>query len=177
MKAQKMDPYVPEKRGWRHYFKMSALYVTLIGGAYALYFTSAYLIGLYQEKAMQDYVTKMVQAMNQAQKDDFTRVMADTYGGATPRETLRMYISAVEKGDYESASKYFIGTKQAGELESLGNSPKKNIGAIIRLLKQAANSTGSYSADKKRFEIKKPLLVDFQLYPNGIWKIVETKSI
>ena len=32
----------------------------------------------------------------------------DTYGGKTPEETLAMFIDALEKGDIELASKYFI---------------------------------------------------------------------
>ena len=33
---------------------------------------------------------------------------ADTYGGATPEETLRMFIDALKKNDIELASKYFM---------------------------------------------------------------------
>ncbi|MBI3019760.1 MAG: hypothetical protein HYY60_00320, partial [Parcubacteria group bacterium] len=32
----------------------------------------------------------------------------DTYGGATPEETLSLFIAALEKGDIELASKYFL---------------------------------------------------------------------
>lgn len=31
----------------------------------------------------------------------------DTYGGATPEETLRLFIDALQKGDTELAAKYF----------------------------------------------------------------------
>ena len=41
--------------------------------------------------------------------DKKAKIVADTYGGKTPQETLDMFISAVEKGDYELASKYFCG--------------------------------------------------------------------
>ena len=33
---------------------------------------------------------------------------ADTYGGATPEETLRLFVEALEKRDYVLASKYFV---------------------------------------------------------------------
>jgi len=39
----------------------------------------------------------------------------DTYGGATPRETMDLFIKALEDGDVELASKYFIPEKQ-GEM-------------------------------------------------------------
>jgi hypothetical protein len=35
-------------------------------------------------------------------------MLEDTYGGKTPEETLVMFIDALEKGDIELASKYFI---------------------------------------------------------------------
>jgi len=43
----------------------------------------------------------------------------DTYGGATPEETLALFIEALKKGDTELAAKYFVLEKQkeeAGEL-------------------------------------------------------------
>lgn len=36
----------------------------------------------------------------------------DTYGGKTPEETFDMFIAALEKGDTELASKYFVLNKQ-----------------------------------------------------------------
>jgi len=44
-------------------------------------------------------------------------IEADTYGGTTPQETLQIFIDAVEAGDYELASRYFVVEKQ-GEWES-----------------------------------------------------------
>lgn len=37
---------------------------------------------------------------------------ADTYGGATPQETWGMFVQALENGDTDLASKYFIQRKQ-----------------------------------------------------------------
>lgn len=98
---------------------------------------------------------------------------ADTFGGATPYETLEMYIAAVEKGDFELASKYFVIEKQAEELNKLKISPRENVNNINNLLKQAQEEEGSYSMDKKAFSILRPIFVDFWLYPKGIWKINE----
>lgn len=33
---------------------------------------------------------------------------ADTYGGETPEETLRLFVEALEKKDFELAAKYFV---------------------------------------------------------------------
>ena len=102
--------------------------------------------------------------------------MADTYGGKTPQETLQMYIDAVEKGDYELASKYFIGDYQEMELESSRKMPSNEIQKYIDILKNAITKLdidGKYDTDKKYFSLYKPILIRMKLYPNGIWKIIE----
>ncbi len=43
----------------------------------------------------------------------------DKYGGKTPEETFDMFIAALEKGDIELASKYFILKKQESWKQSL----------------------------------------------------------
>ncbi len=70
------------------------------------------------------------------QQEDYERAMADTYGGKTPQETLQMYIEAVEKGDYELASKYFIGDYQEKELKRLKNSKPENVKYILNILRK-----------------------------------------
>lgn len=98
---------------------------------------------------------------------------ADTFGGATPYETLEMYISALEKGDYALASKYFVIENQEKELASWADMSSESIQKNIDLLKQAQKIEGSYSMDEKAFSILRPIFVDFYLYPKGIWKITE----
>ena len=106
-------------------------------------------------------------------KEIYDATMADTYGGKTPQETLQMYISAVEKGDYELASKYFVEKEREKELKSLLNSPVENVQNSNALLKESLVSSGSFSDDRQWYVIRKPLLVEFVLYPNDIWKIIE----
>lgn len=60
--------------------------------------------------------------------------LADTYGGKTPQETLRMYIEAVEKGDYELASKYFVIENQKSELGSFNNSSEADLQKFLEIL-------------------------------------------
>lgn len=40
----------------------------------------------------------------------------DTYGGATPEETLQLFTDALKKGDTELASKYFLPEDQRSQL-------------------------------------------------------------
>ncbi len=98
---------------------------------------------------------------------------ADTFGGATPYETLEMYISALEKGDYALASKYFVIENQEKELANSLNAPKENMLEFIGTMKESVNSKGSYSDDNKEFLIREPVFINFILYPKGIWKITE----
>ncbi len=42
---------------------------------------------------------------------------ADTYGGETPEETLRLFVEALEKRDFELASKYFVIENQEENLK------------------------------------------------------------
>ena len=97
----------------------------------------------------------------------------DTFGGATPYETLEMYVAAIEKGDFALASKYFVIEKQEKELNRLKNAPKENLEEYIGTMKESTLSAGSYSDDKRNFLIREPVFIDFLIYPKGIWKITE----
>ena len=97
----------------------------------------------------------------------------DKIGGASPQETLTMFIEAVEEGNYELASKYFVVGKQEEELKSLQNSPKENIDNVMNLLRLTKNDNGEYSEDKNSFSVYNPILINFVLYPSGNWKIEE----
>jgi len=99
--------------------------------------------------------------------------MADTFGGKTPAETLQLYIDALKNGDFELASKYFIESKRQADLDSYKNVKPEDIANIIQLLEKTVQGKGGYSADGLRYTIDRPLTTDFELYPNGIWKIIE----
>ncbi len=141
------------------------IFVVVIGILWGIYY--------YQQWQGERAVTALNAYLQEQSDAAIQAAMADTYGGSTPQETLRMYIDAVEKGDYGLASKYFIESKREVELTSLQNSSQENITGIISLLKEAEKTRGGWSEDKKGFVITDPILVDFVLYPNNIWKLVE----
>lgn len=101
----------------------------------------------------------------------------DTIGGNTPQETLEMFITAVEAGDYELASKYFVVEKQKEELRSLYESPKENINKVLVLLlgvlDRIKNEKLSDIDNDGIFIVSDPILVSFIKYPSGNWKINE----
>lgn len=101
-------------------------------------------------------------------------VAADTYGGKTPQETLQMYIDAVEKGNFELASKYFILPNQKKWKNELYETKELNkINNFLNPLKEAIKNSGEYSKDKNTFSFHYPILISFEIYPKGIWKIME----
>jgi len=72
----------------------------------------------------------------------------DEYGGATPEETLNLFIEALKAGDLELASKYFVVEKQPFVLRDL-ELGKEN-GYINLLLEDFASiDSGSYWSDVK----------------------------
>jgi len=126
-----------------------------------------------QSKQWQE-IKKSAEAFQKAEQELYQKMMADTYGGKTPEETLDMYIEAVEKGDYELASRYFVVEKQEEwkkELFEIEKVNKKNV--FLEPLRQSKNSEGEYSESQQTFAIYKPVAINFILYPNGIWKISE----
>ncbi|KKS11784.1 MAG: hypothetical protein UU66_C0008G0003 [Parcubacteria group bacterium GW2011_GWB1_41_5] len=136
-------------------------------------FLADWAMGKYKFWQETKKVDKLAQALRDIEKKDYEMAMADTFGGQTPQETLEMFIKAVEQGDYELASKYFIIPKQTDELESLKSAPKENIENVLGLLRQINMEEGSYNTNGDNYLVRKPILVEFLLYPNGVWKIVE----
>jgi len=68
---------------------------------------------LYQQWSQQRYIASV-----EVLKAEYRN---DTYGGATPEETLRLFITAFKASDLELASKYFIIEKQAEYLAKMQN--------------------------------------------------------
>jgi len=132
-----------------------------------------FLLAEYDRRQNAKAVDQLNQTILDIQKADYEEAMKDTYGGKTPQETLSLYIAAVEGGDYTLASKYFIGTRQQKELESWKNIGKDDATRYINNLKILSISVGEYYENNKRFQIQKPIYIDFKQYPNGIWKIIE----
>lgn len=162
----KINPEEGRKsRLWRFFGGLVAIIVFVFAGLWGM--------GQYERYLRTQNVQKLADTLAQDEKDTYAKMMADTYGGKTPQETLSMYIAAVEKGDYELASKYFVLDKQADELASWKDTKPEDVTNAIMLFKQGLNSTGSYSLDNREFSIEKPIVFDFTLYPNGIWKIAE----
>ena len=101
--------------------------------------------------------------------------IGDTFGGQTPEETLELFIAALEDGDIELASKYFLpedrekimndikSTEEAGKLsaaierfKNLRLSSKNNKRAFFKISDENGMTEFQATLDKN---------------PNGVWKI------
>jgi hypothetical protein len=103
--------------------------------------------------------------------------LEDTYGGETPKETLEMFIAAVEDGDYELASKYFVFSKQEewkGKLVS--GKRENNIEKLIKLATDEIdilNKADPLWMSSDNYISTNRVLFEYVKYPQGIWKIKE----
>jgi hypothetical protein len=116
-------------------------------------------------------VEELAQALKQMEDEIYDKKAADTIGGKTPQETLDLFISAVEKGNYELASKYFVIEKQEEWKNHLTTAT--NISEFLEGIKKISKSNGSYSENRDYFSLHGPHLISFILYPSGNWKIEE----
>ena len=166
--SNKQPPVVARGSTPKKFKLVMGLFIVFVLAISALVIARAY-----EKWRGMENVEKLAKALRQYEREIIEARMADTYGGKTPQETLQLYIDAVERGDYELASKYFVEEKREAELKSLKNAARENIVSVINVLKGMVLSEGSFSPDKKEYVISRPLLADFVLYPNGVWKISE----
>jgi len=123
----------------------------------------------------------------------------DKYGGKTPEETFDMFITALEKGDVELASKYFVLEKQGSWLKTLRE--YKNKALLLDFVQELKSTREKWEKQnlgdpntvvfKYKTVVEKDTVTDFngqkinipkgnytnetvfQRYSSGVWKISE----
>ncbi len=91
-----------KKKFWKFFIPFLALVVIVAAGSFAwVNYLSPEAKRAQETKANLEKFNAGMQAYEDAMR-------ADTYGGKTPEETLRMFIDALKKNDVELASKYFM---------------------------------------------------------------------
>ncbi len=118
-------------------------------------------------------IQQLARDLEKTEEEIYQAQLADTYGGQTPQETLQLYIVAVEKGDYELASKYFVIENQSKELESFEGATSDEVSKYVLVLDDVLDNGGEYSRDKSYFSFNGSILTRMTLYPSGVWKIIE----
>jgi hypothetical protein len=155
------------------FWRAGVKYILVIVGALIIYVLIVNIYYYFRLRAGAR-MAEMAWQMERDQQEAYQRALGDNYGGKTPKETLQMYIDAVESGDYELASKYFVESKQEEWRQRLKNlSETKTTNNMLNPVREGLNSFGEFSTDKKQFFINNPIAIDFILYPSGVWKITE----
>lgn len=107
--------------------------------------------------------------------DKKAKIANDTYGGKTPQETLDLFISAVEKGDYELASKYFVVERQEEWKKNLIE--VKNLDFLMKDIIQIRDNLSSVPQANfntiENYNVSDPIFINFIKYPSNLWKIDE----
>ncbi|MEK7589691.1 MAG: hypothetical protein AAB475_00345 [Patescibacteria group bacterium] len=150
----------------------------IIGVLIIVYFAllSPQLFGVYKSwKADKNY-TKWEESIKEQYRND-------TYGGDTPEETWAMFLQALEKKDFDLASKYFVLDEQKKWFEALNMADQNNLSIWLNELKTLRKDGGeSISKDKEYYHytakteefgiISSPVVFFFNPY-SKVWKILE----
>lgn len=130
-----------------------------------------YGVLLYQERQSPEYaLMREYEKLMEAYKND-------TYGGATPEETLRLFIDALKAGDTDLAAKYFVVEEQENQTKYLRDVKDKNL--IETMVNELQRTELSITEDKAFFSlVGKDGIVESDLImrmdeTKGLWKILE----
>src|SRR3989338_10487379 len=142
-----------------------------IAGALVVFLIAAfYGLSWYGEWSLQRNIARIIEQQNRP-------YLEDTYGGKTPKETLDLFITAVEKGDFTLASKYFVLDKQEEWEKRLENGDRQKLNNWVDSLKRAQERgslwEGNFQMEVKSEGDKIGLVIDFTKYPSSVSKIQE----
>lgn len=151
-------------------FKKIKLLILVVIGMFVLIILSNYGYQKYDDWKFDKELKELTEEINKP-------YLEDSYGGKTPKETLELFIAAVEKEDFDLASKYFVLSKQEEWKNKLINGDKDNLKKWIGLLKNSQERgslwDGNFQMEVKGESSNPSLVIDFVMYPKGIWKIQE----
>jgi len=155
------------KRDWLGILKKSGIFIIILAVFLFLLWTG---LSKYGEWSLDRNIKKIIENENRP-------YLEDTYGGKTPKETLELFIAAVEKEDFDLASKYFILSKQGGWRDRLTKGKKNN--DLNNFLKLIDDEIGILSSadplwiSEDHYISTNSVLFEYVKYPQGIWKIKE----
>src|SRR3989338_9277319 len=124
----------PKRKRWK--------FIVAFLGIILLSFVAFVGVAIFEQWRGERAVERLAEALRQAEQDIYQKQLADTICGKTPQETLRLYIEAVEKGDYELASKYWVMEKQEKDLENLRKYSADGRQRYLQLLKEVLQRPG-----------------------------------
>ncbi len=163
----KYKPEVAQPASRAHYWKFVTGFLMIVVAVFA----ALWGLARYERLTGEQQIKKLADAMKQIDKEDYAAAVADTAGGKTPKETLQMYISALEKRDFALATQYFAGDAATKEAMSLKDIPVPRLLQIIDDLKKTMNEDAQCDPTGAECSFHYPISVDLRQYPNGIWKL------
>ncbi len=137
---------------------LPAVLVLIVGVWYVWGYASWWMAGAdSRAENMQAY--KGWLAMEAESKALEAQYRADNYGGTTPEETLRLFVEALEKKDYELAAKYSVPEKQEEDLKKMSQGVASGgFTALINAFRTGMVKSTPYQSGNK-YEI--------EVYPQG----------
>src|SRR3989344_7515083 len=157
------------KSDWLGILKKSGIFIIILAVFLLVIFFG---LSKYGEWSLERNIKKTIENENRP-------YLEDTYGGKTPKETLELFIVAVEKEDFDLASKYFILSKQGEWRDKLIKGDKqKKLHALMQEVEEANKSLDKESPiwekqDSYVYITKNSVAFEFIKYPRDIWKIKE----
>lgn len=136
---------------------------------------------MWEAESYRDMAKAGYAEMQQEQEELAEAYRNDTYGGKTPEETLRLYITALETADYDLSAKYYVYEQQQ---DVLAKNPRGvasgGFEALIDAYRNGTiKSTPYQSGDKYEIEVYPggedvPFGFIFRLNPfTKKWKILD----
>lgn len=139
-----------------------ALFIIIIALGSSGFFLSA------EQKLQKEYLSELREVAHLE--------ASDTFGGTTPEETLELFITALEVGDVELASKYFVLGEQGKQLENLKKIVESNF--LIEMVSDLKREKyrNNISEDQVTFSIGNDdnfvaLTILLNRNNNDLWKI------
>jgi len=122
-------------------------------------------------------VRKLARGLEQMTKERELLYKNDLYGGKTPEETFVMYVEALKKGDLDLASRYFVLSGQAKELEALKKMSPEQMVAYVKKIDGSEkvwkfDDKGSWGNYRIYYVTEEHFSLDFTLNESSkVWKL------
>ncbi len=132
----------------------------------------------YATDHVDDYARGMAAQLFKYQSDQIEKqYKEDTYGGDTPEATLKLFVEALEKKDFQLAAKYYIPEKQPEALKKISSAPQEALSRLTSAYSEGKSKTvklgtsGSYEIEIPNGS-NPPYYFEFQQNPfSKKWKI------
>jgi len=166
-----MEPQAQSQQSKKRIPRALKITAIIVSAIIVFLVTAFYGLSWYGEWSLQKDITQIIEQQNRP-------FLEDTYGGKTPKETLELFIAAVESEDFNLASKYFVLSEQEKWESGLGKIKERNnlqlfLSRLYKMEDKELLSPDSFQMAAKDENGVFMTFITFIKYPSGIWKIQE----